>query len=837
MPALQPIEQFEFGGVDSRSNALNMPPDRALYMRNWCPRPDGHLELRYGYSLVAMSVVVVDGIHSLIPYQSWDTTKKYLLVGQTANLRIHDLASGTESAPVVKGSAIVSGADWGYYQANNRIHIGNGTDQKFFDGVNLWDNGLRAPTATDVISAVVSPGVAEISSVDAAAVGLAEGGGGTFVNTTLGGFLIFVAFFDPTLNEIGPATINVGSGRLTVTAGPGRSLNLTNLPVTTTQRKLVGRTVDGGNQAFFAYNTSTVISSSVRSGTTLTVTSAAHGLTTGEIVILASTINFDGVYSVTVTGVNTFTVVLQSATGANTSSGAARRIVQAAPAGTTASINTLANLNLDYVVNQDRGLPASVAENQPGYQFYGAIYNPTTGHVGNRTAIGGRLQLTQRSNVHIIGLPDYSAGVAEQTMLIGRTGDGAIVPYAVIDSGGNFISLLPGATSIVITDSSIDGNYELPTRNGQIPAICTMFARVGTRSYAADPNSPTIRASADEADVAQGKFLGRPEQSWAPNDIDTFPTAEPISGIAEVDYELFIGTRNDTAVFTDMNGQFVWRGPWNVGLAGPRAMAKAMPYGFFWLSGDKQLCSFQSGIPSPVSDEYEQAELLRIGDAFLSGVELRYFRDVHSHKDELRIECRDLNGLPFTVIHDFKLRDGRSPEGQAYSAVFSGPLGISFTSVEARDANGRRRIYAGASTGRLYQLYADSDDAGNSFSADGVYLLEAGSRRLNVPVLDWFGDETVAVSIGRTLSTVMGTGTPAFVPLGEGASVQDEQDDPRWRVENPSPEVKSHIYLRFQLDSHSADGNLALNSPPHVPLETYGRIWELVPQLGPGRDL
>jgi hypothetical protein len=37
-------------------------------------------------------------------------------------------------------------------------------------------------------------------------------------------------------------------------------------------------------------------------------------------------------------------------------------------------------------------------------------------------------------------------------------------------------------------------------------------------------------------------------------------------------------------------------------------------------------------------------------------------------------------------------------------------------------------------------------------------------------------------------------------------------------------EIKQ-AYVRFQLDSHSADGNLNLNDPPHVPLESYGRIY------------
>lgn len=839
MAQLQPIEQFEFGGTDSRSNPLNMPPNRALYMRNWAPRPAGNLELRYGYATVSMSTVSATAIHSIIPYQSWDSSKKYLLYCQSNRVSIHDLSSGTESTPVQKGAAIVSPGKWGYYVANNRVHIGNGRDRLFFDGTNLWDNGLRAPTDTDVISVVISVGVKELTAVDAAAITLTENAGGNFPNSTAGGFLVFIALFDISNNEIGPATIAVSAGRIAITGGPGRKIDIAALPVTTAnQVKLVGRTIDGGGQGFFQYDAIANIVGCTRVSTTLTVEATAHGYSTNDVLILSNTTNFDGVYAITVSDVNHFTLTLPAATGANTLGGQALHILQAAAATTTLSITDVSrNDETTYLVNQDRGLPAAVAQDNTGYQFYGAIYNTVTGHVGNRLAIGPRVAPSVRANIEIGGLPDYSSGIAEETMIIGRTGDGSLVPYAVIDNGGNFVTLAAGQTSITITQPQIDGNQELPTRNGQVPGECTMFARVGTRSYAADPNSPTIRASADEADFTLGKFLGRPEQSWADNDIDTFPTAEPVTGIAEVDYELFVGTLNDTAIFTDMNGQFVWRGPWNVGLAGSRALAKAMPYGFFWISGDKQLCTFISGVPTPVSDEYEQGELSRIGDEFLGDVEMRYFRDVHSNKDELRIEAKDIDANPFTVIHDFKLRDGRSGPGQGYSAVFSGPLGVAFTSVEGRDDNGRRRIYAGASTGRLYQLYDLGDDAGSGFSADAVFLIPAGTKRMDVPNLDWFGDENVEISIGRTLATIMGAGVDAFVPLGDGAAVQEEEEDPRWRVTNPKPEIKSHLYLRLQLDSHAADGDLSLNSPPHVPLETYGRIYEVVPSAGNSRDL
>lgn len=47
---------YKFGGVDSRSNPLILPPDRTLRCLNWVPTEDGHLQLRYGYTEIAQEV-------------------------------------------------------------------------------------------------------------------------------------------------------------------------------------------------------------------------------------------------------------------------------------------------------------------------------------------------------------------------------------------------------------------------------------------------------------------------------------------------------------------------------------------------------------------------------------------------------------------------------------------------------------------------------------------------------------------------------------------------------------------------------------------------------------
>ena len=78
--------------------------------------------------------------------------------------------------------------------------------------------------------------------------------------------------------------------------------------------------------------------------------------------------------------------------------------------------------------------------------------------------------------------------------------------------------------------------------------------------------------------------------------------------------------------------------------------------------------------PVPISDEYELALLAQIGDAYLSLTEIVYVRIPEERVDVLRICSFDANGNPLTIIHDFNLRDDRSPYGQGYQENLTGPL-------------------------------------------------------------------------------------------------------------------------------------------------------------------
>src|SRR5713226_818091 len=107
--ALQPIEQLEFGGVDSRSNPINLPPDRLLRCLNWVPKQAGYLELRWGYSTVTMSQFTASKISGLIPFRLWDGTK-YVLLFQGTTFNTFAVASGVLSTPTIRGAAIASSA-------------------------------------------------------------------------------------------------------------------------------------------------------------------------------------------------------------------------------------------------------------------------------------------------------------------------------------------------------------------------------------------------------------------------------------------------------------------------------------------------------------------------------------------------------------------------------------------------------------------------------------------------------------------------------------------------------------------------------------------------------
>jgi hypothetical protein len=630
--AQQALQRYEFGGVDSRSNPLNMRQDRMLRNRNWAPQRDGHLALRYGYMEFALSAVTATPIHSLVGYQKLEGSK-YAIFGQGTTLKVVDLATGTVTTPTVRGGAVASGARWSWVFANNRLHGFNGTESKFFDGTVWRKTGVRAPSAAEAAAVTVTIGAPNANAIPASSVGGA----------------------------------------------------------------------------------------------------------------------------------------------------------------------------------------------QPGYQFYMAYWNRQSGQVGIRAKIGSRLVPTVAGNVDIASLPDLSGEDTELDILIGRTIDGAEVPYAVMDADGNHIYIANGATSGSITQKDIDGNAELPLDNGLPPAF-DKVALAGDRIGGNRANSPYLELSASETDAAdRGIFVGRWEQSYKPNRVETFPTGQNMTSLQGYMQEFWCFSRTHLAINSDLSGVRSWLGPFRGGCAGQDAFVET-PYGPFWLSGDKQLLTISSNGPIPASDEYERGLLKKIGSAYLSEVQARYLRDVDKGIDAIYIKAKDASGVTFTVVHDFAL------EGQGYESVYLGALANAYDMAVVLDANGAERLMAGSSVGKLYTLHSGANDDGQEYTATGLLLLNAGPDRPTIPYIEWYGDSNVKWKIGKTLSDTPDTledisDTAEPVPGGE--------DDHQYRVTNKEPECK-HLYVEISLQSHSADGNLDLNDPPHCPLETYGRVYLVAPLAKPG---
>jgi hypothetical protein len=476
---------------------------------------------------------------------------------------------------------------------------------------------------------------------------------------------------------------------------------------------------------------------------------------------------------------------------------------------------------------------SSVGGAQPGYQFWMAYYNPTTNDIGTAVKIGSRLVPTVANDFNLTTLPDLSGIDTEWVKLIGRTGDGGQVAYACADTSGNWFTVANGSTTGTVNVPNIDGNAEMPSRNTQ-PVAFDKAVLAGDYVYGNQAGSATIYRSGSASLKRQGVFPGNPEECFASNDSETFPTNQAVSCIAEENQDLWVWSLTDMAILaSDQSGAMGWLGPWNIGNAGQRAGCHT-PYGRFWVSGDKQLCTMSESGPISVSGEYETALLAKIGDANLSAVETKYFRDASKNIDHIVINCLDSNNAPFHVIHDFKLKDARSPFGQAYERQYQSLLSTVHSIEQVRDNSDKMKIWAGASDGKLYELYNGANDNGTEYSADLIALLNGGKKRPSLPYIAWNGDGAATIAVGKTLKTTLTAGTDFNFQALDTETMPGGEDDYFFRATLPEPEIRN-VYVRIQLTSHSADGNLDLNSPPHVPVENYGRVYAAMPAIGEGR--
>jgi hypothetical protein len=471
-----------------------------------------------------------------------------------------------------------------------------------------------------------------------------------------------------------------------------------------------------------------------------------------------------------------------------------------------------------------------------GYQFYMVYFDPVTGHVGNRTTIGARLVIsTTGYSVILSGLPNISGVNAEWVKGLGRTNDGGQVPYWLVDGNGNRIVAGNTATMATLTSSVIDTTQELPYRNGVPPAL-DKFTKVGSKIFGAVAGDINLHYTEDDTDISNGNFVGIPAESWSPDNIEPFPTAEVPTAIHTYQTEGWFYSENYFAIWSLLlfqQGQNPWRSVINVGCAGQRAWIDT-PYGPHWLTMDKQLMTSTGNGATPVSEEYEAALLQRIGDQYITKAELAYYRASDLGIDRLYIKALDANGNPLMIMHDFKLRDLRNQIAQGYESLYSGMtpntmIGCGYTPRQnVRDVNGRERLWTGATDGNFYQLEDGTSDNNTAYTGDAIALINAGDGKPLLDAIEWQGDPNVTVSF----STKTGLNLADF-ETAETEAVEVDNPDNRYQVK--VGEETRWVYARFQLVSHPADGNFAIGDPPFIPMPTYGTINAITPKFGAGR--
>jgi len=899
----------------------------------------------------------------------WQGTTPYLLNQQT----------GIVITPIIKGTAIQSSSRFCYFYTNGHLHAFNGTDAKWFDGTYWRDIGLPTLTAAQAAAIQFVIGDASITTAQAGSVGLTATGGGHWSGSD--SVKVFFAFFDTATNILATSATALGSGPVTMAAG--NEISVTGLPVSpiSTVVGLLGFQSAAAPGAIFAIPyTGGVLANRINNvtvvGNTVTINLLGHGLATGAVITLdqsfTSAPSF-GPFAVTVIDANNFSFQSNQAslyTAAQLQGGAVCKLIVIPHGTTTGTIdqsgalaqgvifNTAGQNLLPYMNDptQISGLPASsVGGAQPGYQFYASIYNLVTGHVGNRTPLGFRFDnISSAASILFSNCPIFTD--SEWVLLLGRTGDGAEIPYAITDQYGNWQYVPNNQATFTLFPYSIDGSSELPSRNYpppgtldcnyqysllpggalQNPPINGTFTSAWVESdhcCGVLAGSPTIYRSGSALDMREGQFVGLPEQSWDPADIETFPTGNPVVAGHGYQQESWCFSKEDCGILMELNGATSWQGPYNVGAAGQHAWARGWQNLPFWVTGEKQLATVSLGGwqqlagmtstanagPILISGEYEAALLAQIGDAYLSQTEVCYIRKPLEMIEVLRIKCFDVNGNPFTIIHDFNLRDEKSPYGQAYQENFAGSLvapllfpitatrangqltiilptwtglpivignayflinmtnpalngsatlieavyvrlGLSltlqltctqagpdvttpaagdiavsgFTQEAIRDVNQKPQVVAGGSDGNLYQLYSGGNDNGTEFTAQALRLVNMGPQRTAAKFLEWYGDRNAQWYITRKLNSAFNVMQMDNLTQESPEEVQGQDGDSRWSVAIPHPEMV-HAYILLQLTSHSADGTTALSVPPHMPVEMYGRVWLVSPQLGAAR--
>lgn len=814
---------------------MTMPRDRYLMVHDLWPQADGSFRLRDGYTLMFEGLQPNVPIHSITSFLgAAPAYKPQIVFWQNETPYVWDGKNLNEAT--VRGTPIRSSSRWCYFTVKGdnglTLHAFNGTDAKWFDNTAWRDIGLPKLTKDQGDNVGVSLGVQEISQSDATAVSLSFSSGGAWSPADTKGRFVYMSYFDPATNERSPASIPLGSGS-PVLGTLNQKLDISGLPVSAFP-KLLGLTPDGLSYAGWIYTSSKNVSAFSYNGHTVVVTCNAHGFSSGDVIYhrmasrTGSGMNFQYMpVLIAVSSPNQYYFNFEGP-GSYNAPAIARKLMVVSPGGTTATVtnpdpishvdyNSFFPFNSDPSGNPIAGIAASaIGGAQPGYLVYGSIYNPTTGHVGNRVQFGARLNNTGRANFKLANLPDLSGIDSEWVILLGRTSDGGEVPYAIINSDGTWATVPAGSTSYTITQSDTDGDSELPSRNFPppgtldyndqiapdvpVPATFSRAWQEGDRCCGAITGSPTVYRSGSAQDTREGTFVGIPEHSWDPIDIETFPVAQAITCGQSYNGESWVFSKQHSAALIELAGELQWQGPWNEGCVGQFAWTKGWKNLPFWLSGKKQLVSVDDTGPIVISDEYEAALLSKIGDEHLAETEVNYIRHPEKRVDVLRIHGRDVNNQPITIIHDFNLREASSPFGQGYMESFGGPLrgGIWITASNLVRANGVVQVilsaqpFSNAIVGAPIYIQTASDE-----SFVGLFVITSVVNTPTTQTITWNQQGASATAVNAdllisphdavvlhplTLNRVSGKVTASLpaaqiaVFIGENVVVEDADD-------------------------------------------------------------
>lgn len=814
------LTQYEFGGVSSRDNPSNFPPARLIRCKNLCPEPSGSIQLRYGYSQQSnstSSALTDQPIHSAAYYEVSDGGQ-FIIYGQDDDLYSRDNLTGQ----LGRIHEFSNSNPWGHFRARGSLFLANGTDFVQFDGAFTRPVGIRTP----------APNGAEAGAVVV---------NGYALNQTLGEF-------DPSA----PSWTNPDDGRFapdgiyaTIAADAGA--------LTSDGTKYTGYG--------FALSPTTVIK-----GIKVTLRAALTGVLFGSPIALIGvrlvkagvSVSADHFVEIPYSSFATAGDIYLGDAMDLWSTGWTYADINHAGFGLEIQITGLigsAVFNLDSakitVYGQDvGGVSVAFSSNSNGswstttlggFQLGMAYYNPITGHVGNYVNIGDRLQNTTTTAVAVdlTNMPNLAAINPEWVKMIGRTLDGGQICYSLVDSSGNRIVVPNGDTVSTILLGDVNVQEELPTRN-DLPGPLRYFSGVNSRIFGINDTDKGMFYCEDAGDVTGGNYVGNPEESWPADNFEASPTGERPTAIHGDRFETWLFSRNYLSIWSlllQQQGTNPWRGPWPGGCAGQRAFVDT-PYGKHWMTPDKQLMMWTASGPVPVSDEYEAGLLSKIADANIALTELGYLRDPENIIDRLYVLGFDVDDNPVVIVHDFKLRDSRSPFGQAYEYDYHSVSGLRASTIvgsgltprqNALDANRRQRLWVGSLHGRFCRLEDGNSDNGTTYHGDGIGILNLGPQFTTPEGLQIHGDTNTTFSYSLFPNALVDAwDVSAMKNLDDQNSVYEADiisriSKPRW------------LYMRFQLTAHPADGDFEFTDPPFSPMPTYGRLNSVALRIGAGQ--